>query len=209
MLASDSFADINKDFGKSAVLSARALARKYNAREAHYLAVEHFALKIFDKMKKLHGMGPREKLLLQLAAILHDTGKFINLSHHYRHSYAIIKGSDIVDLNVMETEIVANLALYHSQKIPSNADENYRRLDLYKRVLISKLSAILRLAVALDRSHTQKFSDIDVKITDSELLVTVMTDKNTDLEQWSFKEKSRFFEEVFGIKATIRKKKIV
>ncbi|MDR3240325.1 MAG: phosphatase, partial [Clostridiales bacterium] len=88
-------------------------------------------------------------------------------------------------------------------------DENYRKLDLYNRVLVSKLSAILRVADALDRSHTQKFNDIDVKITDDELIVSITTDKNIDLEQWSFKEKGRFFEEVFGIKAVIRKKKIV
>ncbi|MDR3239556.1 MAG: HD domain-containing protein, partial [Clostridiales bacterium] len=101
MLCPEEFAGLNKDFSKSAILSAVALAKKYNAMEGHYQRVEKFAVKIFDKMKKIHGMGAREKLLLQIAAILHDIGKFINLSDHYRHSYAIIKGSDIVELNLL------------------------------------------------------------------------------------------------------------
>jgi exopolyphosphatase/guanosine-5'-triphosphate,3'-diphosphate pyrophosphatase len=209
MLCPEDFNGINKDFAKNTILSAVALAKKNDAVEGHYLRVEDFALKIFDKMKKIHGMGSREKLLLQIAAILHDIGKFINLSHHYRHSYEIIMGSDIVGLNQLELEIVANLALYHSQKIPSLRDENYSKLDLYNRVLVSKLTAILRLADALDRSHKQKFKEIDVKTTDDELLITISTDENIDLEQWSFKEKGRFFEEVFGIKAVIKKKRVL
>ncbi|MDR1638232.1 MAG: HD domain-containing protein [Clostridiales bacterium] len=209
MLCPDDFQAINKDFGKNALLSAAVLAKKNDAVEGHYQRVGDFAVKIFDKMKKIHGMGSREKLLLQIAAILHDIGKFINLSNHFRHSYEIIMGSDIVGLNKLELSIVANIALYHSQIVPSLGDENYRKLDVYNRVLVSKLSAILRLADALDRSHKQKFSEIDVKTTDGELSITVTTDQNIDLEQWSFKEKGRFFEEVFGIKAVIRKKRVL
>ena len=209
MLCPKEFANINKDFCKNTLLTAMALAKKSDAMESHYKQVENFAVKIFDKMKKLHGMGPREKLLLQTAAILHDIGKFINLNSHYKHSYNMISGADITGLNQLETEIVANLALYHSHWAPSPSDENYKRLDLYNRVLVSKLTAILRLADALDRSHTQKFDEIEVKITDDELLVTIVTDVNIDLEQWSFINKGAFFEEVFGIKAVIRKKKVM
>ncbi|MDR1541217.1 MAG: HD domain-containing protein [Clostridiales bacterium] len=209
MLCPDDFNDINKDFAKNTLLCATALAKKNDAVEGHYLCVMGFAVKIFDKMKKIHGMGQREKLLLQLGAILHDIGKFINLSRHHKHSYEIISGSEIVGLNQLEVEIVANLALYHSVDLPSLADDNYRKLDLFNRVLVSKLVAILRLADSLDRSHKQKFKEIDVKTTDGELLITITTDKNTDLEQWSFKEKGRFFEEVFGMKAVIRKKKVL
>ncbi|MDR2649561.1 MAG: HD domain-containing protein [Clostridiales bacterium] len=209
MLCPQEFASINKDFGKNTLLSAMALAKKCEAMESHYKQVENFAVKIFDKMKKLHGMGAREKLLLQTAAILHDIGKFINLSHHYRHSYEIIIGTDITGLNQLEIEIVANLAMYHAYQAPSPSDANYTRLDLYNRVLVSKLTAILRLADALDRSHAQKFDEIDVKITDDELLITISTDENIDLEQWSFQDKGAFFEEVFGIKAVIRQKKVM
>ncbi|MDR1558620.1 MAG: HD domain-containing protein [Clostridiales bacterium] len=209
MLCPQEFAAINKDFGKNTLLSAMALAKKCDAMESHYKQVENFAVKIFDKMKKLHGLGPREKLLLQTAAILHDIGKFINLSHHYRHSYDMITGSDITGLNQLETEIVANLAMYHAHRAPGPLDNNYTKLDLSTRVLVSKLTAILRIADALDRGHTQKFSEIDVRITDEELMVIISTNENIDLEQWSFKDKGAFFEEVFGIKAVIRQKKVM
>jgi exopolyphosphatase/guanosine-5'-triphosphate,3'-diphosphate pyrophosphatase len=160
-------------------------------------------------MKKWHGLGPREKLLLQAAAVLHDIGKFISLSHHNLHSFDIIMGADIIGLNQLDTTIVANLARYHSHTAPSPMDACYSQLNPPNRVLVSKLAAILRLADALDRSHAQKFEEIDVKVTDDELLITVLTDKNIDLEQWSFIDKGAFFEEVFGIKAVIRQKKVL
>ena len=209
MLCPREYDAINKDFSKNTLLSAKALAKKYNAMESHYRQVEKFAIKIFDKMKKLHGLGMREKLLLQTAAILHDIGKFINISRHNMHSFDIVTGSDITGLSQLETEIVANLVRYHSHEAPSVSDDNYSRFDLYNRVLVSKLTSILRLADALDRGHTQKFDDIDVRITDAELLITITTDKNIDLEQWSFVNKGAFFEEVFGIKAVIRQKKVM
>ena len=209
MLCPQEYSVINKDFSKNTLLSATALAKKFNVMESHYKQVENFSIKIFDKMKKLHGMGSREKLLLQVAAILHDVGKFININHHNHHSYDIITGVDITGLSQLETEIVANLAMYHSLKVPSPLDANYTRLNLYNRVLVSKLTAILRLADALDRSHTQKFSEIGTKITDNELVIMISTDTNIDLEQWSFNEKGAFFEEVFGIKAVIRQKKVL
>ncbi|MCL2462012.1 MAG: HD domain-containing protein, partial [Defluviitaleaceae bacterium] len=209
MLFPEEFSAINKEFNKNAVLSARALAKKYNAMEGHYRKVEDFALKIFDKMKKVHGMGAREKLLLEVAAILHDTGKFINLKTHYQNTYNIVRGSDIVGLNQREVGIVALICRYHSSQTPSAEDADYRLLDPADRVLVSKLSAIIRIADALDRSHMQKLNDLDVKLTDTELILNITTDRNTDLENWAFNDRAAFFEEVFGIKAAVRKKKVM
>lgn len=208
MIYPDEFLKINKDFDKNTIICAKLIAKKYLIMEKHYSIVEFFSLKIFDKMKKIHGLGKREKLLLQVSSILHDIGKFVNINNHYRNSYEILKATHIVGLNYTELEIIANISLYHSRIIPSYEDENYKHLSIEAKVLVSKLTAILRIADSLDRSHYQKIQDIDVKITDEELIITIISDKNIDLEEWSFKEKARFFEEVFGLKAIIKKRKV-
>lgn len=207
MLYPQEFSKVSKEFDKSTIVTARALAKKYNDIEAHNSLVEKFALNIFDKIKKIHGMGKREKLLLQTAAILHDTGKFINIKSHSQYSYHIVKGSEIIGINSLEKEIIALICHFHSPLNPSTAHEEYSRLSMENRVLVSKLSAILKVADALDRSHEQKFSDIDVNLSDGEFIVTITTDKNIDLEMWAFSDKSNLFEEVFGIKAIIKKKR--
>ncbi len=202
------FSAISKEFNKHAIFSARRLSERYLVSTAHTARVAEFSTKIFDKMKKIHGMGPKEKLLLQMAAILHDVGKFINVQDHHLHSYNIIKGLDLVGLNNREKEIVASMGLYHSRLTPSGQEVNYKALATEDRVLVSKLTAIMRLGDALDRSHFQKFETIDVKLTDETLIITIQTERNMDLELWSFKEKSKFFTEVFGIKAILRIKKV-
>ncbi len=203
------FAKINKDFSKSTVLSAKLLANNYSSEEKHALLVEKYALKIFDKMKKIHGMGSREKVILQSAAILHDIGRFISHKKHYNHSYYIIRNSEIVGLNTIEKEIVALISMYHSRITPDFSHKGYTKLSSENKVLASKLIAILRIADSLDPSLEHKFEEVDVLLKDNELIITISTEKNTDLEQWFFNQKSLFFEEVFGIKATLKVRRAV
>ena len=61
------------------ISSAWYLAHRYCCDIAHIKDVNDKALKLFDQLKKIHGLGPRERLLLEIAAILHDTGKYIGL----------------------------------------------------------------------------------------------------------------------------------
>lgn len=53
---------------------------------------------IFDSMKKVHGMGQRERLYLRLAAILHDCGKYISLLNVGEASYDIIMATEMIGL---------------------------------------------------------------------------------------------------------------
>ena len=206
MLRPKAYAGISKEFSKHTLLHARRVAARYNVPKSHSVRVEQYSVKIFDKMKKIHGMGAHEKLLLQTAAILHDIGKFINFQQHYLHSYNIIKGLNILGLSNLDREITACICLYHSSRLPSQYDSNYGSLSPTERVLVSKLTAIMRLADALNRNNkNEKFTDIDV-IVDDALAVTVSTGQHIDLEQWAFTQKSAFFEEVFGIKAILKKR---
>ena len=199
------FSRINREFERSAVESAKHYAGRFLVKESHINRVEKHALKIFDKMKKIHGMGSRAKLLLQTASVLHDVGKFVNGKLHELHSYHIVSGLDLVGLNKRETAIVANICLFHSGLRPGPHHLSYAALKSDDQVLVSKLAAILRLANALDRGANIKFNDIDVKITEKKLIISIQSDKNTELENWVFNEKGLLFEEVFGLKAELKK----
>lgn len=196
-------------FEKSTVLSVQNLAKRYHSFGKHEINVCKYSLKIFDKIKKIHGLGKRERLYLQIAAILHDIGKFINLKRHYENSYNIVRNSDIFGLTSVETEIVANITRYHSTIVPPMEQHVYADLQPSQIVLIGKLTAILRIADALDRGHEQKFEDIDVTVKNKKLMISFKTYKNTAMEEWSFENKSELFEDVYGMKACINKKKSV
>lgn len=193
-------------FNEHIVSCARMLANKYSYYNNHSKSVEKHALFLFDKLIKLHGYGERERLFLQVSSILHDIGKFVNLRRHYFYSYRLIISSDIMGFSDEEREIIANIAYYHSKVTPSNTDPNYSSLNPEAKVIVSKLSAILRLADALDSSHNQKIRDIDLIWKGNHVEILVVTNEDISLEEWTFNYKASFFEEVFGLQALVRKK---
>ena len=196
-------------FEKDILDNAIFIAQRYRYNRAHSEDVEKKALLLFDKLNRLHGLGLRERFLLQLAAVFHDIGKYVDLNLHHVHSYDLIKASNILGLSSGELEIVANVARYHSTYIPSMEDYNYKSLDLTDRIQVSKLSAILRLADALDRSHKQKINDIKIVLEDDGVKFVINTSQDILLEQWSFEKKADFFKEVYGITPYLKYRRLI
>lgn len=206
MLFRDEDQKLDRKFSDNTIISAQAVGEKYRYDSNHANTVKEFGLIIFEKTKKIHGLGEKEKLLLQVACLLHDIGKYINTKNHYYHSYFLIKNTDIIGLNSEEIEIAAQIAMYHGKEVPSLRSDTFSRLTTSQRAIVSKLVAIIRMADALDRSHSQKFKSLEVSVQKDGVEIKGSTDKDCGLEQWTFARKSRFFEEVFGIKARLRRK---
>ncbi|SMD09393.1 HD domain-containing protein [Sporomusa malonica] len=179
------------------------IGKKYYYDPDHAAAVEKWSLLLFDKLARVHGLGQRHRLLLKVAAILHDIGKHVNLRRHYFYSYRLIISSDIMGFSEAERHIMANIAFYHSKGTPSDSDANFASLTPGQKVTVSKLSAIVRLADAIDRSHRQKVSKTEVALRGDEMVITVTSKEDMSLEAWTFADKADFFEDVFGIKAIL------
>ena len=77
--------------------------------------------------------------------------------------------------------------------------------DSYIRML--KLTALLSLANAIDRSHRQKVQGAAVSIKGNKLVIRAETMYDITLEQTIVEERGVFFEEVFGLKPQLRRKR--
>lgn len=209
LLLPEKWEEFSDEYDVNSVFAAKQIAQKFGMDMGYANRVSNYALKIFDRLKKLHGLGKRERLLLNISCILHNVGKFINVKQHYIHSYNIIKALDLVGLNERDCHIVAVISLFHSRLVPTMDKIEYAFLTPYERAMVSKLCAILRLADSLNRSHNAKFEDIEVKLTVDELIIIAVTNKDIELEMWSFASKSKFFEEVYGIKAILKKRRVI
>lgn len=196
------------DFDKDIIACAMNLSKRYQGNEKRSETLENIALNIFDSMKKIHGLGKRERLLLALAAILHDCGKYISMSNLGECSYNIILYTEIIGLSHAEREIVANVVKFNHMKFTYyDVVANGSRLDKESYLIIAKLTAILKLANGLDRSHKQKFKDIKIVLKEHDLLVNVNTNEDITLEKELLGERADFFEEVFSVRPVIRKKR--
>ncbi|MFW5790187.1 MAG: HD domain-containing protein [bacterium] len=206
-LFSERSSELKSQSYKNIIASSRSIARKYNYNRDHEEFTEKIALEIFDALKKRFNFSENERIILQSAVILHDIGKYLNLKNHSEHSYYLIVNSDITDLNSYYKDIVAHIALNHSQSSTTNLKIKNTSFNNYQeRVQIAKLTAILKVADALDKSHKEPFSEININLKNDQLEIIINTEKDIFLEKWAFNFKSRIFKEVFGIDIILNKK---
>lgn len=196
------------NFENDIVEAARNIAKRYHANKNHTQLMEKLALTIFDKTKSFHGLGKRERLLLQISALLHDCGKYINMSQSSECSYNIIMATEVIGLSHVEREIVANIVRFNSGMVmPFEELAISSLLERTEYMTIIKLTAILRMANALDRSHKQKIKEIRVNIkNDHTMQIMVDTTEDLTLEQALFREKAELFEEVYSLKPILKAK---
>ena len=198
---------VTHDFDADILSAARRLSERYMSYTPHIDALIQMSSLIFDTMKKLHGLGKRERLLLQVSAILHDCGKYISLANGPYCSYEIIMASEIIGLTHLERLIVANTVLYNTLNLP-DYEEFADQMDRESYLTVAKLSAILRVSNAMDRSHKQKFKNVKAAIKGRELVITIETLDDIALEKALFNAKTAYFESIFSIKPVIKEKHV-
>lgn len=193
-----------RDFYQDILSQARYIGNRYGMDERHSNQVEILALTIFDQTSAIHSLNERERLYLQVAALLHDVGKFISMTGHDVYSYDIIRAQNIMGFSDDEFDVIANIARYHADENPKAFHENYHLLTHEAKVIVSKLAAILKLAEALDLSHKGKVTHLTVVDEGKELAFNAEVCQETLLEKWSFTNKAEFFEEVMGVKPVLK-----
>ncbi len=206
----------NHNFERDIVIECRNLAKRYKCNSSHNQALEDYALRIFDATGKYHGMGEKERLLLQISILLHACGKFISMKNSNECAYNIIMSTEIIGLSHLEREIVANVVRYNIRDF--EYDKVHLELGAFQSgltdgdvkkvtVLIGKLTSILRLANAMDRSHKQKLTGCRITLKERKLMITTDYEGDITLERVSFEQKADFFEEIYGIRPILRQKR--
>ena len=195
------------DFEQDILACTQNIGKRYMGSRKRGETLEKIALTIFDSMKKVHGLGQRERLLLRLAALLHDCGKYISMANLGECSYSIIMATEIIGLSHMEREIVANVVKFNHEEFEYYEVLRTSILDREAYLKIAKLTAILRVANGLDRSHKQKFKDVKTVLKDDVLTITVDTNEDITLEKGMFSHRADFFEEVYSVKPVIKQRR--
>lgn len=186
--------------------STYSLAQKFHVNLPSSERVADFALTLFDRTQGiLHNWTEAERELLWAAAILHNAGHYVSHSAHHKHSYYLVRHGGLLGYTDTEIEIIANLCRYHRKSPPKKKHENFRQLvGRRERQIVEQLSAILRLASALDRRQIGAVDHItcEWRAPQREFCVQVHPADPSDrceLEIWSVNYKKEPFESQFGV----------
>jgi len=178
------------------------IAENYKIEKEHSEHVTDLALKIYDQTRDIHKLGSVEREYLQAATILHEVGGFVSHSQHHRHSYYLIRNSELLGFTENEKEIIANIARYHRKSHPKIKHPDFAKLTPEDQSVVRKLASILRIADGLDRTHSNAVRDLFCSSQNPNLVIQLKhsASKSMDMELWAAEQKKGLFEETFAVK---------
>lgn len=192
------------DFSRQIINSALELGRKYRFDRNFSENVASLSRAMFRVLQDEHKLSPRYELILTLASLLTEIGKFISYSGHHKHAMYLINNSDIFGLGPRDKALVAMVARYHRKASPSMFHEEYAALSREDRIVVCKLSAILRTAVALEGGHMHDPKNFQFALEPGKLVVRIARLSDFSMEQLGLQRKGQLFEQVFGRTVAIR-----
>lgn len=192
-----------KNLPKRGMLSARRktlyeVGRRYHFDEQHARKVAELSQIVFRSLKEIHALGKNESFMLEAAAILHDVGYFIDARKHHEHSYYIVRATTLPGISGQMMDVIAAICYLHRYRL---ADDSVimESISPADRLLVNKLAAMLRIADALDTSHTQVMKTIQVTEEPGRILISAATNGDATMEKTAFRAKRDLFTETFGI----------
>jgi exopolyphosphatase/guanosine-5'-triphosphate,3'-diphosphate pyrophosphatase len=169
----------------------------------HSKQVSRLAGQIYEGLGKFFELPPGDQQLLEAAARMQDVGYLISYEGHHKHSYHLILHSRLEAFRPEELEIAANVARYHRGSEPKNKHDNFSGLDEEDRLRVRQMSAVLRIAGGLDRSHNQVVRSVTVTGTPDEIEIIVDADEFPEVDLWAASRRAEAFEKVFDAKLKV------
>jgi len=177
--------------------SVLGLVERSDIERAHATHVARLALRIFDQTQDLHHFRTGERELLEYAALLHEVGTHVSYQSHQKHSYYLISHAGLRGFTTDQVAIVANVARYYRKAVPDEKDENFAALSDTQKEIVRKLTAILRIADALDRGRRRAVRDVGVDATKKKARFHVRLRGEAGVELAAAEKRAKYFGKVF------------
>jgi exopolyphosphatase/guanosine-5'-triphosphate,3'-diphosphate pyrophosphatase len=186
----------------------RAVGRRYGVDPQHARKVAQLAAGLFEALQPLHRLGPAWGRLLEASAHLYNIGHYINDSRHHKHSLYLVMNTDLPGFSDREHFAIANLCRYHRKSMPQATHTEFQMMEAEDRNAVVLMAPLLRLAVAFDQSQEQKVEHLEAGIQDRTVEVRLISDRDTDIEQWHAAQVSSVFREVYGRQLTVKSRRV-
>ena len=194
-----------EDFRRQVIRFALTLARRYHVDEQHARQTAELARRLFQHLAPLHRLESRYGLVLYLAALLHEIGAYVNHRSLHKHTMYLIRNSEMFGLGQKDQLLVALVARYHRRASPQPSHEGYSTLGREDRITVSKLAAILRIAIALDESRSGRVQELSCEIDDDRVIIYLHGVEDLALEQLAVRQQGTLFDEIFGRSVLLRR----
>ncbi|MGA7857025.1 MAG: Ppx/GppA phosphatase family protein [Terracidiphilus sp.] len=189
----------HREFEHERWQSVLMTAKRYGVDPRQAEPVRGHALQLFHELKSLHELPEDYESWLAAAAILRDTGKFINHQGHHRHTQYIISSSEIYGYTQVQRTVVSALARYLGKSRPQPGDRALRNIPTDEHKNVQRAVVLLRLAVALNQDRASDVMRVAAKVYPKRVYLELKPGRTgAELELWSLRKEADYFREVFG-----------
>jgi exopolyphosphatase/guanosine-5'-triphosphate,3'-diphosphate pyrophosphatase len=195
----DARATAHREFEHERWESVLATARRYGVELRHAEPVRSHAVQLYHALQTLHQLPPEYESWLAAAALLRDTGKFINHQGHHRHTQYIISSSEIYGYTPVQRTLVSAIARYLGKSRPQPGDRALRNIPPSEHQHVHRAVVLLRLAVALNQDRASDVLRVTVRVYPRRVHLELQQGRTgAELELWSLRKEADYFREVFG-----------
>jgi len=195
----DARATAHKEFEQERWESVLGTAKRYGVELKQAEPVRAHAAQLFKELKPLHELPAEYESWLAAAAMLRDTGKFINHQGHRRHTQYIVSSSEIYGYTLPHRTVISAIARYLGKSRPAPGDRALRNIPAEEHRNVHRAVVLLRLAVALNQDRASDVLRVSAKIYPKRVYLELEPGRTgAELELWSLRKESDYFREVFG-----------
>ena len=199
LAAQDARAKVHREFEHERWESVLATARRYGVDPRQAEPVRAHTLQLFRELKALHQLPPEYESWLAAAAVLRETGKFINHQGHHRHTQYIVSSSEIYGYTQVQRTIVSAIARYLGKSRPQPGDRALRNIPAEEHKNVHSAVVLLRLAEALNQDRASDVLRVAIKVYPKRVYLELQPGRTgAELELWSLRKEAGYFREVFG-----------
>jgi exopolyphosphatase/guanosine-5'-triphosphate,3'-diphosphate pyrophosphatase len=186
--------------GEERRAAVEEFARNCGVDLPHARQVARIAGSLWEQLAAPLKLNAEDRELIESAALVANVGYLINFEGHHKHSYHLIVNSELPGFERRQLQLLANVARYHRGSEPKKKHEHYREIPPADQRRVASLAAILRLALALDRTHQQHVEDVRARVRDDRVEIIVEAQGDAEVDVWAAERKVELFEKVFGRK---------
>lgn len=143
--------------------------------------VRRLAAKVFDSLLPILGLGPRERILLDAAAALHEAGLSVHYYRRQKHGAFLLGASALDGFTHREQVLIILMVRNHRRGRP--------RLDPWQALMragdddkLAGMLVCLRLSIALDRSRGSRVQELEIEISASQAVLRFAVDDSASIE---------------------------
>ena len=195
----DDRATVHQQFEQERWESVLGTAKRYGVNLRLVEPVKNHAEQLFRDLAALHKLPPEYQSWVAAAAMLSDTGKFLNHQGHHRHTQYIISSSEIYGYTMQQRTIISAIARYLGKTRPQPGDRAMRNIPAQEHLNVQKSVVLLRLARALNQDRASDVLRVVARVYPKRILLELEPGRTgAELELWSLRKEADYFREVFG-----------